>query len=130
MRDCYSELRAKLAKAIEAVILPIDPTTAIGDAAQEVVLALMRATEIDETDYAADRRLALDILTPQGNDDYRSHAAKLREAERRQAALTLFRLYASIGSGSGRATSRLVSSRHRCVGEVRSSPMPATLRSR
>ena len=109
MQRAHFELRRKLAKAIEALILPRDPTTAIGDAAQHVVLPLMRAAEIDETDAASDRRLALEILTPRGNDDYRSHAAKLKETERQQAGLTLFRLYASIGGARDAATLRAAS---------------------
>ncbi len=107
MQTADFDLRAKLAQAIEALILPRNHATAIGDAAQHVVLALMRATEIDETDAAPDRRLALEILTPRGNDDYQSHAAKLREAERHQAGLTLFRLYCSIG-GAARQRQRVV----------------------
>src|SRR5271163_3128214 len=99
MQKAHSELRAKLARAIEALILPHDHAAAIGDAAQHVVIPLLKATEIDETDSAADRRLALEILTPQGSDNYHSHAAKLKEAERQQAGLTLFRLHAAIGSG-------------------------------
>jgi hypothetical protein len=90
------ELRAKLAKAIEALILPRDHAAAIGDAAKQVVLALLRAPEIDETDAASDRRLVLEILTPRGNDDYQSHAAKLKEVERQQAGRTLFHLYAAM----------------------------------
>jgi hypothetical protein len=103
MQRGHSELRTKLAKAIEALILPRDHTTAISDAAQHVVMALLRASEIDETDAASDRRLALDILTPRGYDDYQSHAAKLKESERQQAGVTLFHLYASIGGDSAPA---------------------------
>jgi hypothetical protein len=102
MQTRHSELRAKLARAIEALILPRDPTTAISDAAQHVVLALLRASEIDDTEAASDRRLALEILTPRGYDDYRSHTAKLKESERKQAGLTLFHLYASIGEDADR----------------------------
>ncbi len=102
MKNAHPELLTKLAKAIEAMILPHDPTAAIGEAAQHVVLALIRAREIDETDLASDRRLALEILTPRGNDDYRSHVARLKEAERRQAGVTLFHLYSAFGPGSDR----------------------------
>jgi hypothetical protein len=96
MQRADLDLCTKLAKAIEALILPRDHAAAIGDAAEQVVLALIRATEIDETDAASDRRLLLEILTPRGNDDYQSHAAKLREAERQQAGRTLLHLYASM----------------------------------
>jgi hypothetical protein len=109
MKDPHAELRAKLARAIEALILPHDPTAAIGDAAQHVVIPLMKATDIDETDSAPDRRLALDILTPRGNDSYHSHAAKLREAERQQAGLTLFRLHESMGRGPVNVAIRVAS---------------------
>jgi hypothetical protein len=113
MQNAHSDLRARLAKAIEALILPRNHTAAIGEAAQQVVMALIQAREIDATAAASDRRLALDILTPRNNDDYQSHAAKLKETERQQAGLTLFHLYEAIGAESKSVSLRAVSSRRR-----------------
>ncbi len=98
MQKTQIELLVKLAKAIEAVILPADPAAALGEAAQLVVMALTKASGLDESRSATQRRVVLDMLTPQGSDSYLSHAAKLTAPARHQAAVALFQLYASLSA--------------------------------
>ena len=96
-RDSHSELVGKLGSAVKAVLMPPDHMAGMASAAQYVLLPLIRATDLEGGDEAC-RGILLEILTPQGNDDYQSHAAKLNEPARRQAALALFELFASLSA--------------------------------